>query len=83
MVIWHPLHEICKVLVISHWAALTLLAHPVGGLDATMLVMTMLLMIPMMMIVMLVMMMVLMMIQGVFLTGTPLKSSKYKKVNLG
>ena len=62
MVIWHPLHEICKVLVISHWAALTLLAHPVGGLDATMLVMTMLLMITMMMIVMLVMMVVLMMI---------------------
>ena len=83
MVIWHPLHEICKVLVISHWAALTLLAHPVGGLDATMLVMTMLLMIPMMMIVMLVMMMVLMMIQGVFFNWYPPKICKYKKVNPG
>ena len=41
---------VCQVLVISHWAALTLLAHPAGGLDATMLMMTMLFMIPMMMI---------------------------------
>ena len=35
----------------------------------------------MMMVVMIVMMV--MMIQGVFLTGTPPKDSKYKKVNLG
>ena len=40
---------VCQVLVISHWAALTLLAHPAGGHDATMLMMTMLLMIQMMM----------------------------------
>ena len=40
---------VCQVLVISHWAALTLLAHPAGGHDATMLMITMLLMIPMMM----------------------------------
>ena len=43
---------VCQVLVISHWAALTLLAHPAGGHDATMLMMTVLLMIPMMMTVM-------------------------------
>ena len=53
---------VCQVLVISHWAALTLLAHPAGGHDATMLMMTMLLIIPMMMRVMLFIMMATMMI---------------------